>query len=64
MLTDLDIECLPQTSVELSEPFLVLLVQEDFFDVAFVLKPLVKLVEKSGLNVAALHFWSSTVPII
>lgn len=64
MLTDLDVERLPQTSIELSEPFLVLFVQEHSLDVSLVMQPLVQLVQEGGLNVAAFHLWCATVPIV
>ena len=64
LFTHVDVKRLLQTSIELSETLLILLVQEDSFNVAIFVEVSIELVEKLWLNIAALHLWCTTIAIV
>ena len=63
-LTLVQIELLSQASIEFAETFLVFLIEEDSFDVAIVMKPLVKFVEQVQLHVASFRLRGTPIAIV
>ena len=58
------IELLSQASIEFAETFLVFFIEKDSFDVAIVVKPLVKFVEQVQLQVASFCFRGASISIV
>ena len=63
-LSLVQIELLSQASIEFAETFFVFFIEEDSFDVAIVVKPLVKFVEQVQLHVATFCLWGTPVAIV